>query len=290
MSEGIIIALITAVGSLLGGIIGQFITASATINAARIKEKVNPPSSSNSEKPRSWVGIIIGAIIGAIATLIVFALLGMFPPKTENPPKASTTNEAILNTTINTPASPSLKLGKILFQEDFNGNSNQWPTGTDKGDTFYIDAGEYHVIGGENNKYGGWLAPSKRSEQNLGDFYIETKARFIEGTQQDDTYGILFRYSNNSGPYIFMIGNAQQVYSLHTDKPIIGWTYSPRIVKDGTNIIGILCEGNTITIYINGSKVDSVESNYSSSGGIGLDYASNQHTAFDYFYVWELSR
>ena len=50
MSEGVLIALITAVGSLLGGIIGQFIAASATVKAAEIKESIKPEASSKNKK------------------------------------------------------------------------------------------------------------------------------------------------------------------------------------------------------------------------------------------------
>jgi len=68
----------------------------------------------------------------------------------------------------------------------------------------------------------------------------------------------------------------------------LSWTYTPRLVKNGDNIIGILCKGNTITFFINGYQVDQITSSYSGSGGVGIAFASHQHTAFDYFYVWEL--
>jgi hypothetical protein len=79
MSEGIIIALITAVGSLLGGIIGQFISASATVTAAKIKGNVNSANSLKDDKPFSWGNILGGALVGAIATLGILFLLGLFP-------------------------------------------------------------------------------------------------------------------------------------------------------------------------------------------------------------------
>ncbi len=68
MSEDIIIALITAIGSLLAGIIGQMIAASATVKAAAIKEKVNQeplPSSSerNNKKGNRFWGFLGGALI-----------------------------------------------------------------------------------------------------------------------------------------------------------------------------------------------------------------------------------
>ena len=76
MSEGIIIALITAMGSLLGGVIGQIIVASATIRAAEIKANPNSASGSNSEKSRSLGGILRGALIGAVLTLGILAIFG----------------------------------------------------------------------------------------------------------------------------------------------------------------------------------------------------------------------
>ena len=79
MSEGIIIALITAIGSLVGGIAGQFIMASATVKAAMIKEggKVSP--SPVDEKSFSWGGVVGGAVIGAAFMLVVLFFLGFFP-------------------------------------------------------------------------------------------------------------------------------------------------------------------------------------------------------------------
>lgn len=81
MSEGIITAFITAAGSLLGAVAGQLIAASATVRAAAIKESTNIGYSSRDEKSISWVGILGGALAGAVLTLIILALLGLFPPR-----------------------------------------------------------------------------------------------------------------------------------------------------------------------------------------------------------------
>lgn len=243
-------------------------------------------------------GTVIAALITAIVTLIVADKFPFFtdtPTPGINTPFAVTTlnsENTQLSTppVIETPALHSVNLGKILFQEDFNGNVNQWPTGTDNGDTYYIENGEYHLIGSEKNVSGiKWLRQFQQPEKIYDDFYLETQVRFVEGSQENDSYGVLFRYSNGS-TYIFVIGNAQQVYSLHTEnETLLWWTYSPKIIKDGKNKIGILCKGNEITIYINGDEVDSIKSDYRNSGGIGLDFASNEHVAFDYVYVWALS-
>jgi hypothetical protein len=220
------------------------------------------------------------------------------PSETTDPAidTASTTQTRIPSMTateyiVTTPSPSILKSGRLLFQEDFNGNKNQWPTGTDGGDTYYIDAGEYHIVASERNASGVfWLAPTARSDQNFADFYLEVRARVIEGIQTDDSWGVLFRYSDDTGPYNAVISNAKQNYSVHTDEPILWWTYSPRIIKNEANTLGIQCAGDTITMYINGTKVDSIQSEFSGSGGIGLDYAAGEHVAFDYIYVWELPK
>ena len=99
MSEGIIIALITALGSLLGGIVGQSITASATVRAAQIKEKASQSSFDKDEQtPSSWGRIIVGALLGAIVTLIILFTLGMIPPNVDNPPIATTTKVSSTST------------------------------------------------------------------------------------------------------------------------------------------------------------------------------------------------
>jgi hypothetical protein len=180
---------------------------------------------------------------------------------------------------------------RLLFQEDFDGNSNQWPTGNDTKGTFYMEKGEYHVIGSNDRNEWNWLSPVEMPEQVASDYYLEIKARFIGGTQQDDTYGILFNSLNGKGPYVLMIGIAQQSYSLQlSDSVLLTWTYSPKITQNGTNTIGVLCQDNQITIYINNNKIDGIRSDYCSPGGIGLDYGSKEHTAFDYFYIWSISK
>ncbi|MGP8338086.1 MAG: hypothetical protein ACT6FC_07610 [Methanosarcinaceae archaeon] len=77
MSEGIVIALITVIGSLIGGIFGQKITASATIEAAKIKTKVNQKHEGAVKSPLSVWGVILGVFIGAIITLSILAVFGV---------------------------------------------------------------------------------------------------------------------------------------------------------------------------------------------------------------------
>lgn len=85
MTEGITIALITAIGSLLGGIIGQIITAYATIKSATIKGSGNQAGSqsmteSEGNNNSKLKGFWIGTAITAIVIIAFFQIIGYIPP------------------------------------------------------------------------------------------------------------------------------------------------------------------------------------------------------------------
>lgn len=77
MSEGIIVALITTTGGIIGGIIGALINYRATIEAAGIK--VGQPSPPKARKTHWLTGIISGVIIGGVITLALLAFIGILP-------------------------------------------------------------------------------------------------------------------------------------------------------------------------------------------------------------------
>jgi len=71
----IIVALITAMGSIIGGYLG----ARATIIAADRKANTNQTSLNNNKKNFPWGGVLGGAFLGAALTLTILFLLGVFP-------------------------------------------------------------------------------------------------------------------------------------------------------------------------------------------------------------------
>jgi MFS family permease len=81
MSESVLIALITSVGALIGGIASAAITAYGTIKAAEKKQVSLPTSSANNQQISrwSWGIFIIGAVVGGIVFLGVAAFAGFLP-------------------------------------------------------------------------------------------------------------------------------------------------------------------------------------------------------------------
>jgi hypothetical protein len=83
MTEGITIALITAIGSLLGGILAQSIAAYATIKAATLKQGENQSASQaagSNKNSQLLPGFWIGTLITAIVIIAFFKITGYIPP------------------------------------------------------------------------------------------------------------------------------------------------------------------------------------------------------------------
>jgi hypothetical protein len=82
MSEGIIIALITAVGSIVGAIGGNFINARATVIAASMNNGKSQPNEGISSSRIRWT--VAGGLFGAIIVLAGLWFLGLFPSFSAN--------------------------------------------------------------------------------------------------------------------------------------------------------------------------------------------------------------
>lgn len=163
MSESTINAIITAIGSLLGGFVGAY----ATIKAAEIKEK--SPLTSNGTESKSLVsGIIAGAVIGAIITLVILVLLGLIPPT--SPGTTSTVTPTIQEPTEN------WELGELIYEENFedgtiNGLKTKW--------------GVFDIVQANDGNYVWRTSTSSFSQLSLpttsADYAVETKIMQVSG-------------------------------------------------------------------------------------------------------------
>lgn len=81
MSENVLIALITSIGALIGGIVSAVITTYGTIRAAERKQTSLPASTSKTQQGFrwSWGIFIIGAVVGGVVFLGVAAFAGILP-------------------------------------------------------------------------------------------------------------------------------------------------------------------------------------------------------------------
>lgn len=257
------------------------------------------------DKRRQLLVLAFGSIIAGVIGFSPLIFRGLSPSLTST--SSSGTSVTLTEESTNKPIfileTPSegnshsqntpLSLGEVIFEENFDNNNNSWPTGINKNNyEVYLDTGEYHIIGEPNGK-GMWFGVSKIT--NIGDFYLETKSRRIEDSLQSNDYGVLFRQSNLIN-YVFVINPDQQSYALLrvdmlTDQytELIHWVYSPKISTGfESNVIGILGVGDSITIFINGNRIDSIQDNSSLSGAIGFVGGAGEHVAIEYLKIWSL--
>lgn len=283
MSEGIIIALITAIGSLLGGVIGQIITASATVKAAAIKEKVNLPTSSKEEQPRSWGRMIGGALIGAIATLIILSLLGIFPPDKQNPPTATENPSSTPNTADSNNSLPKLSqadYGNLLYEDTFESDTGVWSLQSGNS----IQNGEL-ILSPATSTFPNWST-------QYSDFIFETEFRFID-PQSTHYFTAYLRYSDcsagNCSTQVF-VSSASEVAAWHIGsdkKQLMNYTNAPQLDPKASNTLTVIVKGSEFKVYINRVFVRSFTDSAYKSGKVVLD-ADESPTAVSYIRFYSL--
>lgn len=287
MSEGIIIALITAIGSLLGGIIGQIITASATVKAAKIKEEANLPQLSKDEKTRSWGRVITGAVFGAIATLIILFLLGMIPPNTENPPPTAI---AVTKTPVSktqTPATTSSD-SSILFNEDFEDGKAQKVTYVSGGWEIISDETGNKVYDIDNSNGSGFPEIDFGSE-SWKDYKIKFRVRFLESAWAI----VYFRgVGTTYGAYVASIdlSNTSLNYTANGSNWKVMTNREYPLKKDTWYWVTIEANGAEIKVSINDSIVINTDDTLFNSGRITMQAGQYTHMQVDDIQVVSLEK
>ena len=108
------------------------------------------------------------------------------------------------------------------------------------------------------------------------------------------SYGILFRLSEK-GIYGFGI-TASGTYAVFewpedfVPEPLIDWTASSVINKEGKNTLRVVTSGSLLEFYINGTMVNSVTDETLTDGFIGLYVENIQEVAFDNLAVKVIER
>lgn len=180
---------------------------------------------------------------------------------------------------------PSTTVSEVDFSSQLGSPSYSNPMNS--GSAFGLDAAGYddgftRIVMSEGSMvltsypttgWRGW----RLTDKNLSNFYLE--GTFItQICAGKDQYGLVFRapdYSNGEGYYFGVTCDGK--YSLllsdgNRYRTLIDWTSSEKIVSGSnqTNRLGVLAEGPSIDLYINGEKVNHTEdSNYLNATKIG---------------------
>lgn len=172
-------------------------------------------------------------------------------------------------------AVPSLPTGDgALFKDDFSGTDGGWGLGTDDKSSVEIAGGEL-VFKVFLDKYFVWSTPG---QQDLENIHVEATAKNTGGGSSTG-FGVLCNRQVTDQFYYFVVTSngeyaiaetavaKDDVFLTNDDQ--LGT--SPDIpVNADSYLVGADCGGGTLTLYVNGKKIDSVQDSSYAKGDVGV--------------------
>ncbi len=165
--------------------------------------------------------------------------------------------------------------GAVLFQDEFEDPNSGWEVGNyETGEVGYRE-GQYFVLsrGGGNTMWG-------VAGRNFDDVIIEVQATQVQAPPNDNNdYGVVCReQGDGSGYYLLISGDGLysiQLASQGSFEQLVEWAESD-VIRQGnaTNDIMAVCDGDTLSLYVNGELLASVSDSTFRSGDIALTATS----------------
>jgi hypothetical protein len=215
---------------------------------------------------------------------------------TSTPFTPPSTDAPSLPTATQPPASGN---SDILFRDDFSGGRNQWGTGTDADSSveYFEETLNFQIF---TTNYSVWTAPNDSDYENV---HMEVTV-INNGTDSNTAFGFICNQQQflDDSYYYFVVTPAGE-YAIA--KAAIGfddvfltnndaWGSSDLIAKDAASYrIGADCANSTLTLYVDGQEVASVDDTSYTSGGFALFAWSDEDAAltnvsFDDFVMTQL--
>jgi len=170
--------------------------------------------------------------------------------------------------------------GNLLLYETFDTNDSGWFTNEE----VIVSDGKYRMNPANTGRLSFLL-------YEIPDGEITVHTRQQEGAS-DAGYGLLFRVSDNTNFYYFLIaelGYFSFGYAIDNEyTAIIPWTETSAVKQDeeSDNVLKISMSGDTIRGSINGIEVFSTQDTTFSNGGLGFLTSPNISINYDNLEVW----
>ena len=164
--------------------------------------------------------------------------------------------------------------GRIYLQDDFSNEASGWPrVRTDEGITDY-ENGVYHIFVNLNNDD---FFATRSLPFPSSDVRVEVDATKVAGSDNND-FGILCRYQDNNNLYQFVLSSDGYVGILKlVDGSMQSIAAETLLENSAVNIgnaknhIRADCVGNTLTLYVNGQQVSTVQdTTFVDNGAVGF--------------------
>lgn len=252
------------------------------------------------KQPRKLDTTLIGAIIGAVATLLAALIGGVFLLRSSNPilpiatptsapavqatfspsqvrPSATTTQSNSTDTSCT--STPAPYGGTCVFSDPLSGSGKSFHLDVASysgGSACQFKPDAYHIVVTE-----GYLVDCTASDTNFSNFAFEVRMTFVQGVDAYGVYGgIVFRYGSDGSYYDFLVGITGQYYlekvpeGVHANAGILdqGYLDGFNAGLNVPNLIAVTAVGTIISLYINRSTtpVSTVNDTSLSHGQIGL--------------------
>ncbi len=186
--------------------------------------------------------------------------------------------------------------GDVLLQDDFS--SSQWGTGTDKDSSIeYANEGLQVILFTKN--YFVWSTPNDQDYQNIHAEVTVTN----NNTDPTTAFGIICHQQATTNDFYYFAVTPAGQYAI--GKAVTGqkdvfltnnneWQDSDLVKANAPSYrVGADCGNDTLTLYVDGQKVDLVSDSTYSTGGVALFTWSGEDVAsanvtFDDFLLTKL--
>lgn len=214
------------------------------------------------------------------ATLAALVLVAM----------ACSTTTAVPTSTSAPNANPTAasSSSKVLYQDSFLDSNSGWPHHQTANSTMDYVNGGYHILVTKTNL----MAFATAGQSLPGDVSIEVDATKTAGP--DDNYiGVICRYQDSDNFYFFAISSdgyaGIAMYKTNSMSVLSGSSFeSSSAINQGaaSNHIRADCVGNALTLYVNGTQVDSLtDSTFGSGGDVGILARANDTSGVDILFT-----
>jgi hypothetical protein len=166
--------------------------------------------------------------------------------------------------------------GELLFSDSFTHESSGWEIGDYSGGRVGYWNGAYYVtsLGDGQTMWG-------VANRGFDDVAIKVRSQQISAPSNDNNdYGVMCRVDPSGSGYFFLISGDGVFAILRGDANeefdhLIDWTSSSAINQgDSANELLATCEGNNLTLRVNGELLASVKDSRYKSGDIALTATS----------------
>jgi hypothetical protein len=162
---------------------------------------------------------------------------------------------------------------EILYEETFTAPpTGAWPLGSFETVDTWMDGGKYYILAMSNVYALGY----NHLEGPFGDVQIDVDVDHILGTPTQSGGGLIFRVTDNSNFYAFLVSAAGSFTVMKwvngtPQSTLLAWADSPAVNKGvARNHLTVIAQGSSLSFLVNRTEVAMLTDTSLSSGRVGV--------------------